>query len=554
MENMFRLSFLIVSLFARCYVLEAVPNSLKSPQRLPASQLQFVPAKKFPYPLKEPISKPNTRVKTVAVYCHEDYIEILVKADLFGLGIPIDVTDLRLGADSQPGAACWGRVVSPEEYIIAVALTDCGMRHWITDDSLIYTNLLVYSPTPTPDGLIRMEEVVIPVECHYGRRFELSSNSVQPTWIAFTSTQSAVDTLDFSLTLMTSDWLSERVSKVYFLGDFINIQASYQMGYHTELRVFVEECVATISPDLNSVPRYVFIQNHGCLTDSLLTASRSRYLPRVQSEKLRIQLDAFRFHEEESSEIYITCHLRAYPVTDNTEPESRACSYSDGRWTSADGEDWRCDSCQPQDQTLQYSGTHPYSGTHQYSGMPLRPRMQSPAQFERIRPSATSRNVFGQDAAVGPLSVFSKKHKLGSLAPPAGQEAIPALSPSKGDRRPIPHSSLWKNGKNAKMDKQPFAPHGRAMSSANKLDGVSVPSWLMALEHLIDSPTIDPITTAASAEREDPPGSEHAGKDSSVPIPRTLDPGAKDEQEESKASPPPSPTTTFSTKDTSPEK
>lgn len=37
------------------------------------------------------------------------------------------------------------------------------------DDSLVYTNLLVYSPEPSPDGLIRMEEAVIPIECHYER-------------------------------------------------------------------------------------------------------------------------------------------------------------------------------------------------------------------------------------------------------------------------------------------------------------------------------------------------------------------------------------------------
>lgn len=39
----------------------------------------------------------------------------------------------------------------------------------MAEDSLVYTNLLVYSPEPSPDGLIRMEEAVIPIECHYER-------------------------------------------------------------------------------------------------------------------------------------------------------------------------------------------------------------------------------------------------------------------------------------------------------------------------------------------------------------------------------------------------
>lgn len=39
----------------------------------------------------------------------------------------------------------------------------------MTEDSLVYTNLLMYSPVASPDGVIRMEEAVIPIECHYER-------------------------------------------------------------------------------------------------------------------------------------------------------------------------------------------------------------------------------------------------------------------------------------------------------------------------------------------------------------------------------------------------
>lgn len=39
----------------------------------------------------------------------------------------------------------------------------------MTETSLVYTNLLIYTPTPAEDGLIRMEEAVIPIECHYER-------------------------------------------------------------------------------------------------------------------------------------------------------------------------------------------------------------------------------------------------------------------------------------------------------------------------------------------------------------------------------------------------
>lgn len=106
----------------------------------------------------------------------------------------------------------------------------------MTEDSLVYTNLLMYSPVASPDGVIRMEEAVIPIECHYERsvclffffflksvfivlwakprflkilvlfprKYSLSSSSLTPTWIPFISTQAAVETLEFDLRVMTS--------------------------------------------------------------------------------------------------------------------------------------------------------------------------------------------------------------------------------------------------------------------------------------------------------------------------------------------------------------
>ena len=39
----------------------------------------------------------------------------------------------------------------------------------MTEDSLVYTNLLIFSPEVSPEGVIRMDEAVIPIECHYER-------------------------------------------------------------------------------------------------------------------------------------------------------------------------------------------------------------------------------------------------------------------------------------------------------------------------------------------------------------------------------------------------
>ena len=62
---------------------------------------------------------------------------------------------------------------------------------------------------------------------------------------------------------LADDWSYQRPSNVYYLGDIINIEASVKVYNHVPLRVFVDSCVATRVPNVNSVPRYSFIENHG---------------------------------------------------------------------------------------------------------------------------------------------------------------------------------------------------------------------------------------------------------------------------------------------------
>ncbi|XP_051951690.1 zona pellucida sperm-binding protein 3-like [Xyrauchen texanus] len=431
--------------------------------------------------VNDPPGRPITRVKPVAVTCHESYMEIAIKVDLFELGLPVDASELRLGVDSQLIPACKVTAFSSNEFIIAAELTDCGTQHWITDDSLIYTNLLVFSPQPTPDGVIRMENAVIPIECHYSRRFNLTSNPIRPALIPFNSSQSTVEDLQFSLKLMTSDWSSERASGVYLLGDIINLEASCRLDHYGNLRIFFESCVATVTPDFNSVPRYTFVEKPGCLMDGKLTGSKSRFLPRIQNDKLQMQLDAFKFQQEKRTEIYITCTLQVYPVMNEVNPVHKACSFIDGSWSSADGDDWACYSCQKQNYAPSFrfkqeqfgppaaSITDQTSSTHRPSK--FQPRIQNSSgrssdilqtPSEPVLPSwrsiidpqeeASGRSAgWEQEKTLGPLAIFPKTD-MGFLAPPRVKEGVPHFpSPSKA-KKPMPHSSLWKNGVTEEMD------------------------------------------------------------------------------------------------------
>ncbi|KAI4800606.1 hypothetical protein KUCAC02_009600 [Chaenocephalus aceratus] len=185
--------------------------------------------------------------------------------------------------------------------------------------------------------LFEWTEAVIPIECHYERKYSLSSSSLMPTWIPFMSTQAAVEMLQFNLRIMTS-------SNVFHIGEPISIEASVRIGHHIGLRVFVSSCVATLSPDMHSSPRHAFIEN-GCFVDSQLPGSRSQFLARTQDDKLHMSIDAFRFYNEDRGELYITCHLNAVPINE-ADATKKACTFVNGRWRSADGNDYLCGQCQ----------------------------------------------------------------------------------------------------------------------------------------------------------------------------------------------------------------
>ncbi|KAF5906457.1 zona pellucida sperm-binding protein 3-like, partial [Clarias magur] len=202
------------------------------------------------------------------------------------------------------------------------------------------------SPAPvsgTP--ILRNAGIGVFIECHYPRFHNVSSNALLPAWIPFASSQAAEELLVFSLRLMMDDWVTERISNQYYLGQLINIKASVMQFNHVALRVLIDGCVATAVPDLTAVPRYSFIENHGCLIDTKITHSGSRFMPQTQANELGFQLEAFTFQQSNSSLVYIACILKATVASAPADAEHKACSFSNNGWTAAYGPNQVCSCC-----------------------------------------------------------------------------------------------------------------------------------------------------------------------------------------------------------------
>lgn len=78
------------------------------------------------------------RLKTVRVTCHPDSLEILIQADMFGVGAPVNAYELRLGVEDHD--YCRATASSGDEYRIVVGLMDCGTKHWVNIANLRQKN------------------------------------------------------------------------------------------------------------------------------------------------------------------------------------------------------------------------------------------------------------------------------------------------------------------------------------------------------------------------------------------------------------------------------
>nr|XP_060611938.1 zona pellucida sperm-binding protein 3-like [Anolis sagrei ordinatus] len=282
----------------------------------------------------------------VSAKCGEAQVEVTVKRDLFGTGRLIQATDLTLGS---PGCPPTSADASQDTVVFNVGLHECGSTLQVTPDSLVYSISLYYNPTPAGNALVvRSSPAEVPIECHYPRRNNVSSKAMQPTWVPFSSTASAEQKMSFSLRLMDDNWSTARASSGFQLGDVMYIQADVNTENHVPLRLFVDSCVATLSPGTDSAPRYPIIDYKGCLVDGRSDSNSAFVSPRLQDDSLRFTVDVFRFTQDPRDLIYITCHLKVSAADQVPDLENKACSFSQASqsWVPVEGTRDICTCCE----------------------------------------------------------------------------------------------------------------------------------------------------------------------------------------------------------------
>ncbi|XP_004713136.1 zona pellucida sperm-binding protein 3-like [Echinops telfairi] len=281
----------------------------------------------------------------VLVECLDTQLVVTVSKNLFGAGKLVRPSDLTLGPEHcKPLASEDTAAVVRFE----VGLHECGNRVQVTGDALVYSTFLLHRPRPVGNlYILRADPAKVPIECHYPRQGNVSSQAVLPTWVPFRTTVLSEEKLDFSMRLMEKDWNAEKRDPTFRLGETAHLQAEVRMGSHVPLRLFVDHCVATPIPARTTSPHHTIVDIHGCLVDGLSDSVSVFHAPRPGPDTLQFTVDVFHFANDSRKMIYITCHLKVTPDEQAPDRLNKACSFNKttNSWHPVEGTSDICECC-----------------------------------------------------------------------------------------------------------------------------------------------------------------------------------------------------------------
>ncbi|MGH0132227.1 UNVERIFIED_CONTAM: hypothetical protein FKN15_077748 [Acipenser sinensis] len=204
-------------------------------------------------------------LNSVTLDCRKDAMVVTVNRDLFGIGYLVSSADLSVGS---AGCSATSSDSVANTVLFSIQLQDCGSTFQVFSQLTIFTSLL----------------------------------------------------------LVPDNWSGPRVSNVIYLGDILHVEASVAVDNHVPLRLYVDSCIATLSNNKDSEPRYAVVDKLGCLMDSKSPDSSSSFT-RPALNKLRFDITAFKFQGDSRSMIYMTCTLRAVNADKPADASNKACSY-----------------------------------------------------------------------------------------------------------------------------------------------------------------------------------------------------------------------------------
>ncbi|KAF4072953.1 hypothetical protein AMELA_G00253340 [Ameiurus melas] len=215
----------------------------------------------------------------------------------------LDPSKARLGS-------CPPSSMSTEDdtLLFSVGFHDCGFRKLVSEDKVMYTNLLTYS---LDAGLPPITELVACV-------YDVSTNS--------TDLDNVRNDLVFTLELMNRDFNGPAPSTMFTFGSRIPIRAKVEQQVLGPLWIYLQYCMLANTQDLTQASQlHTLISDDGCLLES--KEGNATFLPRREPSEILLYFQAFKFASGE--QIFLHCDMTTSDLQ-SFSVNKKACQYENG--------------------------------------------------------------------------------------------------------------------------------------------------------------------------------------------------------------------------------
>ncbi|KAB5532807.1 hypothetical protein PHYPO_G00124440 [Pangasianodon hypophthalmus] len=276
--------------------------------------------------------KPRVRPSgPVSVACSAT--EMRVRVHTANLGASGERVHVRLGT-------CDVSRSTEQSVVLQYELHECGTQRQIINKTVVYSNMLHYTPDAGGSG---SEVFSVPVQCrfnrfHYSYKIGFVPSVERLKFFKPMKTKGGV-----TLTACDAQWNRLSPAEAFVIGQPMYFEAETLYVPEDE-RLFVHFCHVTTNGSGVSTPQVKIIDNYGCLIDSK-SSSRSRFINSGRRNVIRFTIDAFTLQGKVQKYLFIHCEMSIRSVVPTE--TSKSCSYNrlERRWEELYGADSVCSCC-----------------------------------------------------------------------------------------------------------------------------------------------------------------------------------------------------------------
>uniref|UniRef100_W5M1L7 Zona pellucida sperm-binding protein 3 n=1 Tax=Lepisosteus oculatus TaxID=7918 RepID=W5M1L7_LEPOC len=288
-----------------------------------------------PAPPKRP-APPSGPRRAVSVTCTGSKMIVRVRPAFHGFGATGGELTLGSGCKSN------GRLRPSGDLLFRYPLLACGSQKRTPIGYIVYRNVLHYIPAEEPGPVRRSHPINVGVECRYKSsahaysipRSSACQQAATQEMFPFTVCKTAVSPRAFCKT--PDDWMAESDSNIFYVGESINFQASARR-LAAGKKLYIKSCHAALSADPSSQSIYSVIQNYGCMVDSKIKGSISKFVPPRTDSTIKFTIDAFQFKKKPLSKMFLHCTM--FVTSSRTSQMAKSCTYDQRqrRWEELEG-------------------------------------------------------------------------------------------------------------------------------------------------------------------------------------------------------------------------